>query len=104
MRVMRRRYAEGAKNLDVLRRVGKMILAPNDMGDLHFDVVDHVNEMKDPGAVRPANRHVRMRAGVGKIEIDLAADEIVDHNVFARRPETQGTLIFENVTAILEFL
>ncbi len=62
VRETRRLRAERAIELDVLRRIGKMILAPNDVRDFHLDVVDHVDEMKNPRAVRPPNRHVRMRS------------------------------------------
>jgi len=104
MRVVRRRHAEGAKDLDVLRRVGKMIFAADDVGNFHLDVVDHVHEMKNPGAVGSPNRHVRMRARIGQIEIDFAADKIVHDDVLPRRAEAQRALIFKNVAAVLKFL
>ena len=46
--VMRRRRAERAKNLDVLRRIREMIFAANDVRDFHLEVVDHIHEMKNP--------------------------------------------------------
>ena len=93
---------ERAVQLDVLGRVRKMIFAANDVRDFHLDVVDHVDEMKNPGAVRPAHGHVRMRSGIGQIEIDLAADEIVDNDVFARRTKAQRSGVFEKVTGLLQ--
>src|SRR6266508_5380795 len=45
-----------------------------------------------------------MRSGIGQIEIDPAADEIVDDDVFARRTETQNSLVFEDVASILKLL
>ena len=90
--------------LDMFRRVREMIFAANDVRDFHLDVVDHVDEMKNPGAVRPADGHVGMRARIGEIEIDLAADEIVDNDVLARRTEAQRALVFENVAGVLKFL
>src|SRR4030081_4064481 len=60
--------------------------------------------MKNPGAVGAAHSHIGMGSRVGEIEIDLAADEIVNHDVFARRTETQRALVFENVTGLLKFL
>src|ERR1700731_5496409 len=44
-----------------------------------------------------------MRAGVGEIEIDFAADEIVHDNVLPWRTEPQRTLIFKNMAAVLKF-
>ena len=34
--------------LDVLRGVGKMVFAADDVRNLHLDVVDHIHEMKNP--------------------------------------------------------
>src|SRR5437868_755319 len=45
-----------------------------------------------------------MRARIGEIEIDFAADKIVDHNVLAGRAEAQCALIFKNVATVLKFL
>src|SRR5205823_13733563 len=102
--VMRRRRAERAENLDVLGRVREMIFAANDVRDFHLEVVDHIYEMKNPRAVRAPDGHVGMRSGIGEIEIDLAADEIVDHDVFSRRTEAQSSLVFEDVASVLKFL
>ena len=41
---------------------------------------------------------------IGQIEIDLAADEVIDDDVFARRTEAQRALVFEDVAGVLEFL
>ena len=45
-----------------------------------------------------------MRSGIGQIEIDLAADEIVDDNVFAWRTEAQSPLVFEDMASVLKLL
>ena len=29
-------------------RIREMIFAPDHVGDFHFEIVDHVDEMKDP--------------------------------------------------------
>ena len=81
-----------------------MVFSADDVRDFHLDVVDHVDEMKNPGTVRPAHSHVGMRAGIGEIEIDFAADKIIDNHVLARRTEPQRAFIFKDMTAVLEFL
>jgi|SRR5947209_16041771 len=43
-----------------------------------------------------------MRAGIGEIEIDFAANEIVDNHVFAWGTKAQRPLIFENVAGVLK--
>src|SRR4029450_3714331 len=101
---MRWRRSERTKNLDVLWRVREVIFAADDMRDFHLEVIDHVYEMKNPRAIRAPNRHIGMRSGIGQIEIDLAADQIVDHDVFAWRTETQSSLVFEDVAGVLKFL
>src|SRR5437763_15352624 len=80
-----------------------MIFAPNHMRNFHLDVVDHVYEMKNPRAIGPADRHVRVRARIREIEINLAANEIVDDNALTRRTEAQRALVFEDVTTVLKF-
>ena len=45
-----------------------------------------------------------MRCRIAEIEIDLAADEIVNHDVFARRTKSQSSLIFEDMTGVLELI
>src|SRR5260370_28547568 len=44
-----------------------------------------------------------MRARIGEIEIDFAANEIVHDNMFARRTKSQRALVFEDVAAVLKF-
>jgi len=80
---VRRLRAEGPVKLDVLRGVGEMILSADHMGDLHLDVVDHADEVKDPGAVGAAERQVGMGAGIGQVELDLSANLIVDEDLLA---------------------
>ncbi len=43
-----RRRAKRAVKLDMLGRVGKMIFTANNVRDFHLDVVDDVDEMKNP--------------------------------------------------------
>ena len=61
MRETRRLGAERAIKLDVLGRIREMIFAADDVADLHLDVVDHVDEMKNPRAIGTADGHVGMR-------------------------------------------
>src|SRR6202045_5564079 len=100
---MWRRCCECFLKLDVLWRVGEMVFAADYVRNFHLDIVDHVHEMKDPRAVGPANRHVGMGARIGEIEIDFAADEIVDDNVLPWRTEPQRNLIFKNMAGVLKF-
>src|SRR5205085_3020985 len=67
-------------------------------------VVNHVDEMENPRAIRTADGHVRVDFFVRKIEIDFAADQIVDDNMLAGRTKPQRALVVEDVTGILQFL
>ena len=102
VREARRLRAERAIELDVLRRIREMILAADDVGDLHLDVVDHIHEVENPRAVRPADGHVRVRFRVREVEIDRAADDVVHDHVLARRTETERAVVLEEVAARLE--
>src|SRR5712692_3030263 len=44
-----------------------------------------------------------MRAWIGEIEIDFAANEIIHDNMFARGSKSQRALVFEDVAAVLKF-
>ena len=45
-----------------------------------------------------------MRSRIGKIEIDFAANQVIDHNMLARRTKAERALIFKNVTVVLQLL
>src|SRR6266851_9148808 len=102
MRVMRRRRAERAKNLDVLGRVRQMIFTADDVRDFHLDVVDHIDEMKNARPIGATHSQVRVRSGIRQVEIDFAADDIINHDMLARRAKSQCALVFEDVTGILQ--
>jgi hypothetical protein len=89
------RSTECTVKLDVLRCIRKVIFAPNDVRNPHLNVVYHIHEVKNPGAVRTSHGHVRMGVRIGKIEINLSADKIINDDVFAWRSETQSTCIFK---------
>ena len=76
-----------------------MVFASDDVRDFHFDVVDDIDEMKDPRSVRTPNRHVRICAAV---KFDPAANKVIHDHRFSRRPETNGALIHVNDTFCLE--
>ena len=77
MGVARRLDAEGAEERDVLGGVGKMILAADDVGDFHFQVVDHVDEMKHRLAVGADDDEIRvLLLAVGQFARDIADDQI----------------------------
>src|SRR5204863_2072351 len=102
MREMRGYGAECAIKLDMFRCIREMVLAPDDMRDFHFDVVDHIDEVKNPRAVGPADRHIGMGAWICEIKIDSAADDVIDHHVLTRRAKTERARIFENMAGVLK--
>src|SRR6266480_7493760 len=104
MRVVRWLDVECAENFNMFGRVGKMVFAADHVRDFHLEVVDDVYEMKNPRAVGTSNRHIRMRTGIGEIEIDFAADKIVHDDVLPRRTEAQRALVFKDVATVLKFL
>ena len=96
--------AEGLVEFDVFRGVREVVLAADDIGDLHLDVVDDVDEMENPRAVGTADGHVGMGAGVGEVEGDVAADFVADDDAFARGAEAQGAGVFVDHAFVLEDL
>ena len=61
--------------------IGQMVLASDDMRYFHFEVVDHVDKMKDPRTVRTSNGHVRIDASV---KFDPTAHQVIDDHSFAQ--------------------
>src|SRR6059058_6125447 len=102
MRETRGCGAECAIKLDMFWCIRKMVLASDDMRDFHFDVVDHIYEVKNPRAVGPADRHIGMGAWICEIEIDFAADDVIEHHVLTRRAKTKRARIFEIMAGILK--
>ena len=92
-----------AVELDVLRRIRKVIFAPDDVGDFHLEVVDHVDEMKNPRAIGPPDRHVRVCLGIRQVKIDLSADDIIDHDMFARGAKTNRAVLFKKMAVGFQF-
>ncbi len=102
--VTRRGSPEDFEEFEVLGGVGEMVFAANDVGDLHFDVIDDIHEMENPRAVWAADGHVRVGGGIGEVEIDAAADEVMDGDDLARGAETPGALVLVEMSSGAEFL
>src|SRR5436190_22981375 len=101
MREMRGCGAECAIKLDMFRCIREMVLAPDDMRDFHFDVVDHIDEVKNSRAVGPTDRHIGMVAWICEIEIDFAADDVIDYHVLTLRAKTERACAFENIASVV---
>ena len=86
------------KSSHVLARVRKVILAADDVRDLHRDVVDHVHEMKHRVAVRAHDHEVLVLQ-----PLHPAADQVVDDD--RRRLDLRDRLLavlVENLGALAE--
>src|SRR5581483_2957299 len=70
----RRLAVERAKQQDVLRRVGEMVVAARDVGDLHVDVIDDDGEVVRRIAVGANENEV---VDLLRVEMDIAANQIV---------------------------
>src|SRR5205823_3569372 len=89
--------AECAIKLDMFRCIREMVLAADDMRDFHLDVVDHIDKVKNPRAVGSADRHIGMGPRICEIEVDFAADDVIEHRVLTRRAKAERARIFKNV-------
>ena len=70
--------------LNVLWRIREMIFTANNVRNSHLNVVDNIDEMKNPRSVRPAHGHVGMDLFVGEVKIDFTANEIIYDDMLAR--------------------
>ena len=79
--------AQGPEQEDVLRCVGQVVLAPDDVRDIHRRVVDDDREVVERVAVGPDDDEVP--AQVGDVDLDGAADEVVEGHDTRADPEAQ---------------
>jgi hypothetical protein len=88
--------------LDVFRRIRKVIFAADDVGDLHLQIIDHIHKVKNPRAIGSADRHVRMGPWVGHIEFNAAADQVFDNDGLSRRAKADRSLVRVNMPAYFQ--
>ena len=75
---LRQRHAERLKEEDVLRRVGEVVLAANDVGDPHVGIVDDDGEVIERRAVGAQDHQVATQ-GV-TVNLDPPADKVINNN------------------------
>ncbi len=76
VRVARRSGVERAQDQQLLRRVREVVVAANDVGDLHLGVVDGNREVVQRGAVAPCDHEVVLGP---VLEPHRPADQVLDH-------------------------
>ena len=81
----RDRVAERAEHQDLLRRVREVVLAADDVADLHRGVVDHDREVVERRAVAADDDEVA--AEVRDVDLDPAADDVVEGDDAGPDPE-----------------
>ena len=86
MAELRLGVVERPEQQDVLRGVRDVVLAPDDVADLHVRVVDDDREVVQRRAVAPDDQEVA--ADVRGVDLDLAADEVVPADRPRARPGT----------------
>jgi hypothetical protein len=60
--------------------------------------------MKNPRAIRTTDCHVGVRRWIAEIEVNFAANDVIDDDVLAWRTKSQGALVVEDVSGILKLL
>ena len=99
VREARHRRAERFVQIDLARRVVDMIVATDDLGDAHVDVVDHHREVVGGEPVR-TQHHEIVEFGVGPLH--PALDLVLEHHAAGFRiPETQHAVGIVAVRQVL---
>ena len=83
----RLRVAERPEDQQLLRGVGDVVLAADDVADLHVRVVDHDREVVERRTVGPDDDEVA--AEVGHVDLDAAADDVVERHDAGPDPEAE---------------
>ena len=79
--------AQRPEQQDVLGRVGEVVLAADDVGDLHRGVVDDHGEVVERRAVGADDHEVAAEGG--GVDLDAAADEVVEGDDARLDPEAE---------------
>ena len=80
--------AEGLEDQELRERVREVLVGPDDVGDLHLDVVDDAGEVVQRRAVGPDDHEIADLVGR---ELDVPLDQVVEDQRPARRNlEPQG--------------
>src|SRR6185295_2434838 len=61
VRVLRGRDAKGFEEREMLRSVGEVIFAADNMGDAHFEIIDNVHKMEDRLAIGTEDDEIRVK-------------------------------------------
>ena len=95
VRVMRRRHAKRLEERNVLGGVAQMIFAADDVGDVHFQIVNDVDEMEHGLAVGALDDEVGIGfLAVGQFADDVADDEVVNGDWLALHLEFDRAFVF----------
>ena len=86
----RQLVAERPEQEDVLRGVREVVLAADDVGDLHRGVVDHDREVVERRPVGTDDDEVA--AEVRDVDLDAAADDVVESDDALADPEAERGL------------
>lgn len=100
VRELWRRSVEGPVEIEVARGIGEMIFPPQNVGDLHFDVVDDIDEVEDVGTIGAADGHVGFFAVV---ERGFTPNEIGNGDIGVWGFEAHGAVFFVDETGLFEF-
>jgi len=92
---MRRLHAKRLEKRDVLGGVAQVILAADDVRDVHFQIVNDVHQMKHRLAVRALNDEIGLRfLAVGEFADNFADDQILDDDRLALHLEFDRAFVF----------
>ena len=93
--------SQRAEESDVFRGVAQMILAANDVGDVHFQIIDHIHKMKYRLAVRPDDDKVGIALfAIGQLAFNVADHEIVE--MLERDPDPSSATVVTSDRALAE--
>ena len=88
MRVLWRLHPKRPEQRDMLRGIAQMILASDDVGNLHLQIIHHVHQMKHRLPIRPHNHKIRVRRfPVCQFPPHIAHHQIRYHNRLPRHLE-----------------
>ena len=92
------------EELEVLGGIHEVILTTDDMAHFHFDVVHHVDKMKDKGAIRAPHHHIGRVGLVTVVNGDFTAHQVVHGDRSAFEAEAPGSFVLVDPVGRAQFL
>ena len=94
MGILRCSFAEGFNELKVFRGIHEVVLATDDVGDSHGEIVYDIDEVENEGAVGSPDHHVGRVRFVSVVDGDFSTHQVLHRDGLSIEAEAPCAIIF----------